>query len=150
MKVLHFSFPLNKVQEYGGQTTNALMWLPFWNQTEGNGVKRTEYNLENYFICTWVFCLLVCLNPFACLLAMEARRGHQDIRTGVTDGCEPLYGRWRSNLGPLEEQQMFSTMESFFQPATRLFVCLVGWLDFNNLEISEVVCVFQVILYMEA
>lgn len=63
MKVLHFSFPLNKVQEYGGQTTNALMWLPFWNQTEGNGVKRTEYNLENDFICTWVFCLLVCLNP---------------------------------------------------------------------------------------
>lgn len=29
--------------------------------------------------------------------------------TGVTDGCEPPYGYWESNVGPLQEQ-MFSTV----------------------------------------
>ena len=31
--------------------------------------------------------------------------------TGVTDGCEPLYGCWESNLGPLKEQPLLLTSE---------------------------------------
>ena len=34
----------------------------------------------------------------------------------ITDGCEPPYGCWELNLGPLEEQPVFLTAMSSLQP----------------------------------
>ena len=39
-----------------------------------------------------------------CVQHIYAGRGHWIPGAGVTDGCEPLYGSWKLNLGPLEEQ----------------------------------------------
>lgn len=38
--------------------------------------------------------------------------------TGVTDGCEPPYGSWESNLGPQQEQQMLLTPSCLSSPQT--------------------------------
>jgi hypothetical protein len=34
----------------------------------------------------------------------------------ITDGCEPLYGYWELDLGPLEEQSVLLITEPFLQP----------------------------------
>jgi len=35
----------------------------------------------------------------------------------ITDGCEPSYGCWDLNSGPLEEQSVLLTTEPFLQPS---------------------------------
>ena len=50
-----------------------------------------------YHVCAW------------CLWRPE--EGIRSPGTGVTDGCEPPYGYWESNLGPLEEQQVLLKAE---------------------------------------
>jgi hypothetical protein len=53
----------------------------------------------------WVFCL--CL----CLCTTELEEGIESPGTGFTDGCEPSFGCWELNLGPLEEQPVSLTTE---------------------------------------
>jgi hypothetical protein len=36
--------------------------------------------------------------------------------TGVRDHCDPSYGWWELNPGPLKEQLVFLTTKLFFQP----------------------------------
>lgn len=49
-----------------------------------------------YFVCTYVCVLLVCLMP------TEARRGCWVPGTGVIDSSEPPCGCWETNPGPLD------------------------------------------------
>ena len=39
----------------------------------------------------------------------------------ITDGCEPPYGRWELNSGPLEEQSVLLTAEPSLQPSSNPF-----------------------------
>jgi hypothetical protein len=39
----------------------------------------------------------------------------------ITDGCEPPYGCWDLNSGPLEEQSVLLTVEPSLQPHLRVF-----------------------------
>jgi hypothetical protein len=48
----------------------------------------------------------------------------------ITDGCEPPYGCWELNSGPLEEQSVLLTAKPSLQPF--LFVCLVGFWFFET------------------
>jgi hypothetical protein len=45
----------------------------------------------------------------------EIRRRHGILWTGVAYGCELPHGCWDLNVGPLEEQQVFLTIELFLQ-----------------------------------
>ena len=45
----------------------------------------------------------------------QSEEGIRFLRTGGLDGCEPSYGGWESNLGPLHEQQMPLTTGPFLQ-----------------------------------
>jgi hypothetical protein len=38
----------------------------------------------------------------------------------ITDGCEPPYGCWELNSGPLEEQSVLLTFEPSLQPLMHL------------------------------
>lgn len=55
---------------------------------------------------------------FACMCICTAMyRGQKSVLspgTGVTDGCELLYGHWESNRDPLEEQSVCSLPLSCF------------------------------------
>jgi hypothetical protein len=57
--------------------------------------------------------------PLYHLYAWSVQRTEEDIGspgTGVTGGCEPLFGCWESNLGPVQEKQVFLTTELTLQP----------------------------------
>lgn len=62
-------------------------------------------------------CVHVYLNEFmwvsACI-SREARRTGS-LETRVTDSCKPRCVCWKLNLGPLEEQQVPLTTESYLQ-----------------------------------
>lgn len=64
----------------------------------------------------------MCMNDLhACAPWMYPQMSEEDDRflgTGVTGGCKPPCGCWASNLGPVEEQLMFLTRESFLQTST--------------------------------
>lgn len=51
-----------------------------------------------------------------CTVPEEARKGCWSPVSGVTDGCELLYGCWELNPGLLEEQPVPITTETFLQP----------------------------------
>ena len=56
--------------------------------------------------------------------------GVQFPGTGVTDSCEMTYGCWELNLGPLEEQLVFLTVEPPLQLAIPVFdLGTLGWQD---------------------
>lgn len=57
-----------------------------------------------------------------CTVPSEARRGHQNPKTGVIVGCEQPCGCWVSNLALLEQQSMSVTTEPSFQPPHVIFV----------------------------
>jgi hypothetical protein len=40
----------------------------------------------------------------------------------ITDGCEPPYGCWEFNSGPLEEQSVLLTSEPSLQPPNLLLL----------------------------
>jgi hypothetical protein len=42
--------------------------------------------------------------------------GSETPGTGVTGGCEPPWGCWELNTGPLEEQPVLLTTEPSLQP----------------------------------
>ncbi|CAO2611376.1 hypothetical protein LEMLEM_LOCUS15124, partial [Lemmus lemmus] len=42
----------------------------------------------------------------------------------ITDGCEPPYGCWELNSGPLEEQAMLLPSEPFLQPLSVIILVL--------------------------
>jgi hypothetical protein len=47
---------------------------------------------------------------------------HQkSVSDPVTDGCEPPYGCWELNAGPLEEQSVLLTTEPSLQPNSLFF-----------------------------
>jgi hypothetical protein len=69
----------------------------------------------------------VCV-PYECLITMEVKR-YQIPGTGVTDRRELPCECWESNLGPLQEQEVFLTTEpSLLSPLLRFtyfyFVCM--------------------------
>ena len=39
----------------------------------------------------------------------------------ITDGCEPLYGCWDLNSGPLEEESALLTTEPSLQPNNNFY-----------------------------
>lgn len=55
-----------------------------------------------FFFLIFILCVVYGCGPFACS-ALEARRGHWIPGARVMDGCEPLYGCWKLNFGPLQE-----------------------------------------------
>lgn len=61
--------------------------------------------LACFRVCTWIFCVCVYLCTTGTPGPSEVRRRLWSLRTAVTAGCEPPYGRWESNPSPLEEQQ---------------------------------------------
>lgn len=48
--------------------------------------------------------------------------GVDSFRTGVVDGCEPWYGFWDSNLGPLQEQVLLMAKPSLQPPKPLLLM----------------------------
>lgn len=51
------------------------------------------------------------------MVPMEARKGYQiPWRWSIPDGGELLWGCWKSDLGPLDEQGVLLTAEPSFQP----------------------------------
>jgi hypothetical protein len=55
-------------------------------------------------MCTGYF-LCVHVNVLCIYYTVESKEGHQ-IRTRIADSCEPPYGYWELNPGPLQEQQV--------------------------------------------
>lgn len=41
----------------------------------------------------------------------RSKEGIGSLKTGATDGCEPQFGRFEPNPGPIKEQQVLSTTE---------------------------------------
>lgn len=64
-----------------------------------------------------VFCLSVCLSFCLCITCVQhpwrPEEGIKSSRTGVSDTCEPSWRHWKSNLGPLEQQMLWTTETSF-------------------------------------
>lgn len=82
-------------------------------------VKILRCNLQS-FMC--IGALPVC-TPFACLVPVQDRRGHQ---IPWTDGPELPWMCWESNLGPLLEQVVLLTSEPSLQGLFRNFVSSTG------------------------
>lgn len=77
---------------------------------------RSSFSLFFKGIFVWISVLFIWV-PHACLAPAGARRGHWVPGTIITDGCEPPYGPWKLNLGPLPEQQVLRALEpSIFPP----------------------------------
>jgi hypothetical protein len=57
---------------------------------------------------------ILCMKVHHCCLQTHQKRASEPI----TDGCEPPYGCWELNSGPLEEQSVILTAEPSFQPPT--------------------------------
>lgn len=57
-----------------------------------------------------VFAYMYVCVPYMCLV-VEVSRGHLLPWHWVADGCEPPYGHWQPNLGPLQEQPVLLTAE---------------------------------------
>lgn len=52
--------------------------------------------------------------------AAEIRRRHLNPGNEIKNGCEPLCGRWKLNLGPLPEQQV-SLSAKLYLPRAQAF-----------------------------
>lgn len=135
--ILHSSFPLNKVQEYGGQTTNALMWLPFWNQTEGNGCETNWDEHRIAWVQPWKWfhmymgVLPTCMSE-SHLHASWPWRPEGDIRTLELEsqmavshymGAGGLTWVLWKNSKCFQLRSHFSSLQ-----LVCLFVCSVGWI----------------------
>jgi hypothetical protein len=62
----------------------------------------------------YLFIYLFHVYEYTVAVFRHTRRGHQIL---ITDGCEPPYGCWELNLGPLEEQSALLTAEPSPQPS---------------------------------
>ena len=72
-----------------------------------------------FILCVWLFCMLLCLCTMFLPCPWRSEVGVRASGSRVADSCEPLCGCWEPNLGPLKEQQVFSTakpslLEFFF------------------------------------
>lgn len=65
-------------------------------------------------LCYECFACMYVWVPLTCLVPMENRKGGYP-RTGIADICKPPCGYWESSLGPLQEQQVFSTTKPSLQ-----------------------------------
>jgi hypothetical protein len=61
------------------------------------------------FVCLFIIC------KYTVAVFRHSRRGHQIFDM---EGCEPPFGCWDLNLGPLEEQSVLLTAEPSHQPYT--------------------------------
>lgn len=88
-----------------------------------------------------MFCLSICCAPHVCLVPKEARRGCLIPKTGVTDGCEPLFGCWELNVGPLEEQPLSHSpaLYSCFSFFTAILYQLIAHVKKNNFAQNKIV-----------
>lgn len=81
----------------------------------------------NYYLL--LLLLLSCLHVRPWTTCAVPRRGHRSPGTGATDGCEPPYGFWESNLVTQEEQTMLLTTEtSLPKYAFKFFIILLYFL----------------------
>ena len=68
-------------------------------------------------------CLFVCLFMYMSALPACLSACQKSASDPITDGCEPLYGCWELNSGPLEEQSVLLTTEpSLLCPTSKIFV----------------------------
>lgn len=65
-------------------------------------------------------CLFVCA-PHVCLCPWQPEESMRSPGTGVTGGCEPSFGCFELNPGPLEEQVVLVTPEQSLCSSTLLF-----------------------------
>ena len=73
------------------------------------------YYYYHYILCVWIFCLHV----YLCILGMPSALGSQKSMSEppgpwIIDACELLYGWWKPNPGPPEEQQVLLTADRTF------------------------------------
>jgi hypothetical protein len=61
----------------------------------------------------------------------HTRKGHMDP---ITDGCEPPYGCWELNSGPLEEQSVLLTAEPSLQPSGIFSTAHAGGFEFTEIR----------------
>jgi hypothetical protein len=66
------------------------------------------FNFKKIFMCRIVVptCIYV-YHMYAWCLQKSKKSIRSPGTTGVTDVCELLHGYWRSNIGPLQKQQVF-------------------------------------------
>lgn len=84
----------------------------------------TVFFLLLVHVYSCVACRYVCASCM-CLVPEQARndpRGCQ-VSWNWSCSCEPPYGCWESNPGPLEEQSMLLTAEPSLQPAKMSYMC---------------------------
>ena len=62
-----------------------------------------SFEIYFYFMCMGVLPTCVSVH-YVCTVLKEAFRGCWIPGTGVRHGCEPWYGCWELNTGPLKEQ----------------------------------------------
>lgn len=90
--------------------------LPSPQDTGITGVHHHTRKLHIFCLLVGLFCfmyigvLLVCVLCVLCAVSTEARRRDQILGSGVTDDCRC----WESNLGPLREQSVLSTLVPLF------------------------------------
>jgi hypothetical protein len=77
------------------------------------------FTLKSYFyVCGFLpGCLCTVCVPWCPKRPEEGVRSHG---TGVRERCEPPWGCWESNLGPLEEQPVLLTTDLSVSPAPHL------------------------------
>ena len=67
----------------------------------------------------YVFCLHVnCVNTW---YPWRPEEGIRSPATGVTDDCEPPYGFWELNAGPLKEHSVLLTTDPSLAPTYLIF-----------------------------
>ena len=59
------------------------------------------------YVCMFVCIYMLCLDTY-----------QKRASDPITNGCEPPYGCWKLNLGPLEEQSVLLNTEPPCQPSS--------------------------------
>jgi len=79
---------------------------------------RTSVSIN--FVCVTVLCLYYMYVNTLSLSSDTPEEGSDPI----TDGCEPPYGCWELNSGPLEGQSVLLTAEPSLQPSVSFYICV--------------------------
>jgi hypothetical protein len=122
-----FSSSYPPIPGAAGHTVNsafvAFQWAVFQSV-----LKTHEWHWGHCLCGENLLCLLFCniylfiylFNAYEYTVAVfrHTRRGHQ---MPITDGCEPPYGCWGLNSGPLEERSVLLTAE----PSPAPLLCLL-------------------------
>jgi hypothetical protein len=88
-------------------------------------------SLKSFFSNVYLF--ILCIRAHHCSLQTHQKRTSDPI----TDGCEPPYGCWELNSGPLEEQSMLLTTGPSLQPLNIFLYDLVSLYTGGCMKISQ-------------